>query len=459
MGSIRRQLMVRLALILAAGGLLLGLATYQFTRQEMSEVFDEQLKQLAISVRTHYRGGGSTLLATPGNAADLEDSGMVTQIWTLDRQRVFLSDPAADIPWVDEEGYHTLATRQGAWRVYAERSPTHLIQAAQLMAVREELAVDTAVEILLPNLVVVLALTALLLAYALQRSLAPLMQTATDIGRRSANSLDPITTTALPAELKPLVASINALMARLATALSAQRRFTADAAHELRTPLSALRLQLQLLAKATNDASRQEALIDIQRGLDRATRLVEQLLHLARLEPDTIERPFSSVDLAALTKSVVTDFSVLANARGIDLGAEIDAVESWVPGDAQHLRMLLDNLVDNALRYTPRGGKVDVVLRAASQAVLLEVADSGPGITPEEQARVFDRFYRGTSAHGADGATSGTGLGLAIVKEITQRHGARIDLLDGLPSPDGTRGLTVRVTFDSQKTTRIATAP
>lgn len=454
MSSIHRHLMVRLSLSLAAGGLLLGIATYLFTRQEMNEVFDEQLKQLAISVRTHYRGGvGAAIgtLAAPGSAADLEDAGMVTQIWSLDRQRVFLSVSAADIPWVAQEGYHTVSTRQGEWRVYTEQSPTHLIQAAQLMATREDLAVDTALEILLPNLIAVLALTALLLAYSLRRGLAPLTLTSSDIERRSAHSLVPIPTAALADELKPLVVSINSLMARLATALSAQSRFTGDAAHELRTPLTALRLQVQLCAKATDEASRQEALRDIQRGLDRATHLVEQLLQLSRLEPETNDRSSRAVDLSALVKSVVTDFSVLANAREIDLGAEIASPTTSpavVLGDAEHLRILLNNLVDNALRYSSRGGKVDVALRTSGSTVVLEVADSGPGIAPAERQRVFDRFYRGSAAHGVDGATTGTGLGLAIVQEVAQRHGARIDLVEGLSTADGRRGSTFRLTFD-----------
>ncbi len=460
--SIRRHLMLRLALALAAGGLLLGFATYEFTRQEMNDVFDEQLRQLAVSVRTHYRGEVSMPPLTAGTAVDLEDSGFVTQIWSLEKQRVFLSFPAADIPWVDNEGYQTLETRQGAWRVYAERTPTHLIQAAQLMGAREELAIDTAVEILLPNLLATLALIAVLLAFALRRGLAPLAQTSTDVGRRSAASLEPITTATLPAELLPLVESVNALMARLASSLSAQRRFTADAAHELRTPLTALRLQVQLLDKATSPVMRQEALADIYRGLERATHLVEQLLHLSRLAPDASDRPFQAVDLAGLVKSVVADFSVLAHARGIDLGAEIGpmtASAAQVRGDAQHLRMLLDNLVGNALQYTPRAGKVDVALHVTPSCVTLEVADSGPGIALAERERVFDRFFRGTSSHGTDGATPGTGLGLAIVREVAQRHGADILLLDGLPAPDGTRGLTVRVSFKTQNETRMASAP
>ena len=385
MVSIHRQVMVRLVLALAAGGLLLGLATYEFTRQEMADVFDEQLKQLALSVRTHYGGEDSTLpdsRVTPGGEAELEDSGLVTQIWNLDKQRVFLSLPAADIPWVDKEGYLTLDTRQGAWRVYAERSPTHLIQAAQLMSAREELAMDTAVEILLPNLAATLALIALLLAYGLRRGLAPLTQASKDVGQRSASSLEPIATASLPAELKPLIEAINALMARLAMALSAQRSFTADAAHELRTPITALRLQVQLLEKATDPAMRDEAMADIRRGLDRSAHLVDQLLQLARLVPDASDRPSDTVDLAQLAKSVVADFSALARSREIDLGAEVETVapgSSVVQGNAHHLRILLNNLVDNALRYTPRGGRVDVALRAAMHALTLEVADSGHG--------------------------------------------------------------------------------
>jgi len=461
MGSIRRYMLVRLTSALAAGGLLLGFATYEFTRQEMTDVFDEQLKQLAVSVRTHYRGEVSSVPAQPGTAADLEDSGLVTQIWTLDKNRVFLSFPGADIPWVATQGYHTVKSRQGEWRVYAERSPTHLIQAAQLMAARDDLALDTAVEILLPNVAATLALIGLLLAYALRRGLEPLTQTSTDIGQRSASSLEPIASETLPAELKPLVEAINALMARLALALSAQRRFTADAAHALRTPLTALRLQVQLLERATDPAMHEEAMADIRPGLDRASHLVDQLLELARLAPDATDRPSDSVDLAKMVRSVVADFSALARSRQIDLGAEVEPMAPGfgvLLGDGQHLRLLLNNLVDNALRYTPRGGRVDVALRAAVDTLTLEVVDSGPGIPSTERDRVFDRFYRGTTAHGIHGATQGSGLGLSIVKEVAQRHSARIDLTDGIASLDGTRGLTIRLTFKNQKSSFVASA-
>ena len=452
MGSIHRHLMLRLGLALLAGGVLLGVATYLFTRSEMNEVFDEQLAQLATSVRTHYRGDVSTLPPKPApeDSADLDDSGLVTQIWTLDRRQVFLSFPAATIPWVDGEGYQTVATPQGDWRIYAERTPTHLIQAAQLMATREDLAIDTAVEILLPNLLAVIALTALLLGVALRRGLLPLAKTSEDVGRRSASSLAPIATESLPDELKPLVASINALMARLSTALSAQRQFTADAAHELRTPLTALRLQVQLLASAPDEAARQEALDDVQRGLDRATHLVAQLLHLARLDPDASERASEAVDMAALVRSVVAECSVLAEARGIDLGAAVAPMApdaALLQGDPAHLRMLLDNLVSNALRYTPRGGTVNVELRSEGATLILEVADSGPGIAAEDQARVFDRFYRGANVNAIDGAGTGSGLGLAIVKEVAEQHSARVELGAGLPGAEGASGLAVRVIF------------
>lgn len=449
MASIHRHLMLRLGLAMAAGGVLLGIATYLFTRSEMNEVFDEQLAQLATSVRTHYRGD----LPTPPPAEDavaLDDSGLVTQIWTLDQRKVFLSFPAANIPWVDSDGYHTVETAQGDWRIYAERTPTHLIQAAQLIATREDLAIDTAVEILLPNLLAVIALTALLLGVALRRGLRPLTQTSEDVGRRSASSLTPVATSALPDELKPLVASINALMARLSTALTAQRQFTADAAHELRTPLTALRLQLQLLASAPDEATRQEALDDVQHGLDRATHLIAQLLHLSRLDPDASERATEWVDLAALVKSVVAEFSVLAEARGIDLGAAVDGVTpdaAKVKGDVVNLRTMLNNLVDNALCYTPRGGTVNVALRREGSTLTIEVADSGPGIAADDRARAFDRFYRGANVNAIDGAGTGSGLGLAIVKQVAQQHSARVELGAGLPGTDGASGLAVRVIF------------
>lgn len=445
--SIRAHLLLWMLGALSLGAVLLVLASYAFTLDEMNEVFDDELKQVALTVLSHHQANRDS--ARPANAANghEEELAFITQVWTADGTRVFVSAPSTEIPFTRQEGLQTLQTPDEKWRVYTARSVANVTQTAQPMAARRALAAEIGLRLLVPALIMV-PLLALLLIFALQRGLLPLAQAANKVERKSASSLDPIPDASLPLELRPLVAAINALMARLAGALSVQRQFTADAAHELRTPLAALRLQLQLLEQATSNAARAEAIADIKRGLDRATHLVEQLLNLSRLEPDAMEQQPQPLDLAELARSVVGDFSARAEEKKIDLGAVTDVAVN-ISGDTHQLRILLNNLVDNALRYTPAGGQIDVSVycdKLAREAII-EVRDSGGGIAPEERARVFDRFYRG-SAQQAKELVPGTGLGLAIVRKIAERHHATIELAEGLPNSSRQTGLTVRVRFN-----------
>jgi len=247
--------------------------------------------------------------------------------------------------------------------------------------------------------------------------------------------------------VQPLVHALNGLLGRLERALVAQRAFIADAAHELRTPLTAVHLQAQLVERAATDDERRAAMQTLKRGLDRATHLVEQLLTLAREEPDVAIRPFAPVDLAALARSVVGEQAAIAAARGLDLGLE-RADPAVVEGDAAGLRTLLSNLVDNALRYTPRGGRVDVAVESQGTGAAIIVRDSGPGIPAAERNRVFDRFYRAPNAAAAD--LAGSGLGLAIVRRVAERHGADVALGTGI-AEDGREGLGVTVLFPSAR--------
>ena len=441
MKSIRRHLLHWLIGALSLGAIVFALTLYAVALEEMNEVFDEQLKQVALTVLTHYDRKGARI---PPHKSDLEEVAFVTQVWSLDGERLFTSVPGAGIPLARDEGFKTVAARDGAWRVYTDRSTNYLTQAAQPMEARYELAADLALKMLVPGLLAV-PLLGWLLGYALRRGLQPLTDTSHEVERRSAASLEPIATQPLPRELQPLVASVNSLMAKLKTALAAQRQFTADAAHELRTPLTALRLQVQLLSQ--DSRRRHEAALDIRQGLDRATHLVEQLLNLSRVEPDALPALRETVDLVELVKAAVAQFGIQADARRIDLGADIAVMPPnacEVLGDTDQLRVMLNNLIDNALRYTPRGGTVDVRLHAGDDAgsVLLEVVDSGPGIAAKERERVFDRFYRVPGSQGTDGGGGGTGLGLAIVKAVADKHGARVELTDG-----SSTGLIVRVTL------------
>ena len=237
-----------------------------------------------------------------------------------------------------------------------------------------------------------------------------------------------------PEEVQPLVRSLNDLLARLGDAFDTQRRFAADAAHELRTPLTALTLQIQLARRAESPEERAIALDRLEQGVKRSTRLVQQLLTMARLDPDAA-RPATTVDLGALAAAVVDEKKALAEQQRIALSVQTAPVQ--LKGQEDALRILLTNLVDNALRYTPAGGSVKVRAWPDGDEARVEVADTGPGIPEEERERVFDRFYRGHNA-----PAGGSGLGLAIVRQVATLHGGSI-VLDESPS----KGLLVSARF------------
>lgn len=216
--------------------------------------------------------------------------------------------------------------------------------------------------------------------------------------------------------------------------MESQKRFASDAAHELRTPLTALKLQVQLAERAKTEESRQKAFNRLHAGIDRATGLVQQLLVIARLDPDAHKKPFVVVNLADVIGSVVDELSVLAQQKNIAL--ETNTVDLRVEGMEDALKLLITNLTDNAIRYTQPEGRILLSVRQQDHLAIIEVSDNGPGIAPEERKRVFDRFYRalGTKAQGH-------GLGLAIVKRIVEIHHGEIQIEDGL---DG-KGTTMRI--------------
>jgi len=440
--SIRRELVVRLSVGMLVAIAVAAIATYLRARDEANDIFDYQLKQMSASLTGVPLAG-----APPGST--LGADALVVQVWDRNGVQVYLSQPQQVLPRDASPGFNTVRTGADTWRVYSAVAGGQLIQVAQQMSVRRELAASMALRTILPILAVVPFL-ALLVWFGIARGLAPLERVAVAVGERSPRALRPLTEVGLPIEVVPLVHALNELLARLDRALGAQRTFIADAAHELRTPLTAVHLQVQLAERATTDAERTAALEELRAGLDRATRLVEQLLTLAREEEGVSERPFAPVNLTELARHVLAEHAAIAHARGVDLGmgeTQAGSGDAIIDGDRDGLRAMVSNLIDNAVRHTPTGGRVDVIVARGANGAVLAISDSGPGIAASERDRVFDRFYR-VSGDGAAGSP-GSGLGLAIAKRVAERHKATIALGPGLPGATG-EGLGVTVQIPAQ---------
>jgi two-component system OmpR family sensor kinase len=403
---------------------------------EADAFFDYHLRQTALLLSDQP----VEYLLSPEIPQTTADYDFVVQVWTLDGVRVYLSRPHAVLPVITTLGFSTAVTSEGRWRMFGVQAPTKVIQVAQPMRVRERQAVELALRTLTP-FVLLMPMLVIFIWFAVGHSLEPFKRLTALVESRKVTALDPLPAGNLPGEVQPLVGALNDLLGRLGAALERERGFMADAAHELRTPLTALHLQMGTLARATNEAERADAMEKLSAGVQRAIRLVEQLLSLARQEPraDVARRRLRFDDLA---REVVAEMVPLADARKIDLGISASQ-PAYVLGDPEALRTLVRNLVDNAVRYTPVGGTVDVSVQdsdqpGSSHGALLRIVDTGPGIPADERQRVFDRFYRppGTSP-------PGSGLGMAIVKAIADAHGATIALNSG----PGTQGLAVTVSF------------
>lgn len=428
--SLRARLigLLLLAIVLAAG--LQASVVYRQARAEADAIFDYHMEQMAQALRAGVAVPGLSL----GGEEPLpqEAFDFFVQVWTHDGLRVFQSGTSADLPQRAVLGFSNIEVDGKPYRVYSMQSRSQVIQVAQDMRPRQTMARALAWRTVLP--IAWMAPLLMLVAWAVvSASLAPVARVRRQVAAREADELAEVGEEGLPDEIRPLVHELNLLFGRVRQAFDAQKHFVAEAAHELRSPLAALRLQVQGLQRAPDDATRQLAAERLLAGIDRATRLVEQLLMLARqqAQPSSGE-PAQPVSLAALAAQVVADASPSAASKHIDLGLG-EADPGQVRGHAEPLRILLANLVDNALKYTPAGGTVDVTVRRDAGQLVLAVEDSGPGIPEADHARVLDRFYRVPGSQ-----ASGSGLGLAIASAIAQLHGATLSL-DSSPRLGGLR--------------------
>lgn len=332
-------------------------------------------------------------------------------------------------------GYHEVRVQGHRWRLFMlhDVRDRQWVLVGEREDVRGELAAKIALRSLLPDLIG-LPLLAVLVWLAVGWGLRPLARMVRLLKARDPGNLSPLVLAPLPQELEPVVASLNRLLGQLTALLEREKRFLADAAHELRTPLAVLRIHAQNALQAPDPGDREEALKQLVGGVERATRVVAQLLTLARLEPGAAKAAMAPLDLATFVRGALAGLIPLALERGQELSFECaEGGDFSVPADAPSLEILLQNLVANALQHSPEGGQVRVELRPSDGAVALSVHDSGPGVPPALRAQVFERFFR-------HGPGQGAGLGLSIVARIAELHGGSIELGD---SPLG--GLEFRV--------------
>jgi signal transduction histidine kinase len=443
--SIRQRLLILLLGLWTTVWLAVALITLDRSGHEVAELLDAQMAQTAQVLR-HISLAGNL----PGVASDPQvlspighpyENKISFQLW---RQGELVSTfgGAPQGPLAEAPGFSDQDIGQTRWRVFGLPTgrPDETLFVAQSYTIRQELIQFLTIHALQPILWS-LPLTVLLIWFAVSDGLRPLRRLANAIAKRSADRLTPIDEQIVPVEARPLTNAFNGLMERLERALAAERRFAADASHELRTPLAVIRTHAQIAQRSEDPAERAEALDRLIQGVDRATHLASQLLTLAGLEPDAAEIERGAWSLANILVQVVEEKQLPAQAKSVDLAIALPSDDpSVVPVDASALRILVSNLVDNAIKYSPDGGRVHIAVLNRDERVVLQVADSGPGIPAADRERVLERFYR------RDGHTvPGAGLGLSIVRRICELSGAEIALLD----KDDGAGLLVEVAFRS----------
>ncbi|MDY0978360.1 ATP-binding protein [Massilia sp. CFBP9012] len=444
--SLRGRLLWFLLAAITLAAVAQATIAYRTALHDADQIFDYHMQQMALSLRS-----GTPLSNDEARArmeAESSASGnddMVVQMWSPDGVQMFHSVSRARLPQRAVLGFSNVRANGTTYRVFSIQTSNQTVQVAQDLAVRRNMAGNLALRTLGP-IAVMMPILMLVVWWVVSGSLQPVARVRSQVAARQADDLSPVSDTGLPDEVRPLVQELNLLFGRVRTAFEAQQHFVADAAHELRTPLAALRLQAQSLDRADTPEARRVAVSRLTAGIDRATRLVEQLLVLARQEATAAEGAVARpVDLADLARRTVADLAGVAANKGVDLGVQ-QADPATVEGQPDALQILLRNLVENAVKYTPGGGTVDIAVQHEGGKIVVQVEDSGPGIPPEERERVFDRFYR---VAGSDAA--GSGLGLAIIKAIAERHGATL----ALDSSARLGGLKAVVTFRASAATAL----
>lgn len=442
-----RSIQSRLLVLSLAAVLTVGAATawfgYRRAVHEVDELVDAQLVEYARIMLALSDAGDEDDIVFPTVRGYQERTRIAFQVWDLGRgsPELILSSHGLSKDWPDgvaRDGYSNARIGGRSWRCFAtaDEKGRHLIWAAMDLHDRDQLARDIALNNV-KSYAFSLPVLGLLLVIAIRRGLRPVKSMESELRERSPERLDPLADEDVPAELQPLVGTMNDLFRRMARALDNERRFTSDAAHELRTPLAALRVQLQVAQRAQSGDERQAAVAKALRGAERMTHLVGQLLALARLEGAGAAGQQTEFDLSALIEDALAELQPAAAGKGCRIVARIEP-ERHIAGNPDLIAVLIRNLLDNAVRYGAEGGRIEIDLAADGERAVLRVADDGPGVAAADRERLGTRFQRF-----APQAAEGVGLGLSIVRRIAELHGAEVTFGAGL---DG-RGLGVELRF------------
>ncbi|MDH3327053.1 MAG: ATP-binding protein [Gammaproteobacteria bacterium] len=436
--SIRRRALFIILPLVTGIWLLSAYISYYNTKQTVSSFLDTQLAQngqALLAMSMHELVEQLLLSETKNPIAETvetslwqdgypQENQIAFQVWLHNKTLTLRSKNAPETQMSSiKKGFDTVSIFGNPWRVYTVSTTDKIIniQVAMQISAHNSIAKSITERVITP-LVFLLPILAFFIWYGVNLTLLPIKQISIDLNQRKTSDLSPIDELRAPKEARPLTAAVNRLFSQLKTAFDTEKRFTSDAAHELRTPLAALKTHAEIALQAKDTAEQQKALRHVVQGVNRATRLVEQLLTLARLDPDTGFTNIRRVDLFIAAESVLSNEAHLAIDKNIEIGLG-GTRGKFVAANYDAICVLMRNLVDNAIRYTPRDGEVEVNIDRRDNIIILSIADSGPGIPEEERSKIFNRFYRSLGTK-----ESGSGLGLSIVTRIADLHHLNISL-------------------------------
>ena len=432
MASLRKRLLLGIGALVLATGAAAGGVAFKSSFDEANELQDSELVQIGALAAAR----GAQPLAAVGKTVDADQQVTIEELGIRGGGSADTTS-LASLPLSIADGLQTITRHGETWRIVVRtRADGSRVVVGQPTDIRDDAAAESAIRTVLPLAALVPCLM-LLVAVVVNRTLRPFAHLAERLDGERSVDFEQLPMDNVPSELRPFIASINRLLARLRTMVEQQGRFIADAAHELRTPITALSVQAGNLDRMELPPESRERLLALAGGIRRIAHLLEQLLAMARYDTG-LKADLPAANIESVAREVLAELLPLAAARGVDLGS-VHLEPALVRAEPTALAVLMRNLVGNAIRHTPTSGRVDIDVRRDGQEIVLRVEDSGPGIDPGDLARVFEPFFRGSQA------TEGAGLGLSIVRRIVDGFGGTIDL-HNKPPAEGT-GLLVTVSI------------